>query len=98
MAPTSTNAWSITGIGKDSSNWDTLELKKDVPLPQLGDYDVLVQIEAVSLNFRDLAIPKVSFPCARSLPEVSSGRPRNAAPNYPNLRPATTPLTPLLRT
>ncbi|KAK1706389.1 zinc-binding dehydrogenase [Colletotrichum lupini] len=70
MAPTSTNAWSITGIGKDSSNWDTLELKKDVPLPQLGDYDVLVQIEAVSLNFRDLAIPKGLYPFPVSFPRV----------------------------
>lgn len=58
MAPTTTNSWSITGTSKE--NWDSLEFKKDVPLPQLGDYDVLVQIEAVSLNFRDLAIPKVS--------------------------------------
>ncbi|KAI8187989.1 Zinc-type alcohol dehydrogenase-like protein [Colletotrichum sp. SAR 10_66] len=68
MAPTTTNSWSITGTSKE--NWDSLEFKKDVPLPQLGDYDVLVQIEAVSLNFRDLAIPKGLYPFPVSFPRV----------------------------
>lgn len=55
--PTTTRAWSIDAINKDS--FDSLVLKENVSLPSLGDHDVLVQIEAVSLNYRDLAIPKV---------------------------------------
>ncbi|KAK2036261.1 zinc-binding dehydrogenase [Colletotrichum somersetense] len=70
MAPTTTNAWTITGINPDSNNWETLQLKKDVPIPKLGDYDVLVQIEAVSLNYRDLAIPKGLYPFPVSFPRV----------------------------
>lgn len=56
-APTSTGAWTVTGIYKDS--FDGLQLINDAPVPKISDHDVLVQIEAVSLNYRDLAIPKV---------------------------------------
>ncbi|KAM0280185.1 hypothetical protein ACHAO9_011339 [Fusarium lateritium] len=56
-APTTTRAWSIREINAD--NFDGLELKESVPLPNLGDHDVLVKIEAVSLNYRELAIPRV---------------------------------------
>ena len=55
--PTKTRAWSIREIRKDS--FDGIVLQEDVPLPKLGERDVLVQIEAVSLNYRDLAIPRV---------------------------------------
>lgn len=55
--PTTTRAWSIAETKKDS--FDTLVLKESVPIPKLGERDILVQIEAVSLNYRDLAIPKV---------------------------------------
>lgn len=58
--PSTTRAWSIREINKDS--FDSLVLQENVPLPKLGDHDVLVQIEAVSLNYRDLAIPKVCKP------------------------------------
>jgi NADPH:quinone reductase-like Zn-dependent oxidoreductase len=57
-APTTTRAWSIREI--DTNSFDGLELKESAPLPKLGDHDVLVQIEAVSLNYRELAIPRVS--------------------------------------
>ncbi|KAK2009099.1 zinc-binding dehydrogenase, partial [Colletotrichum eremochloae] len=70
MTPPSTNAWIVTGINKESKNWETLQLKKGVALPKLGDYDVLVQIEAVSLNYRDLAIPKGLYPFPVSFPRV----------------------------
>ncbi|PTB40420.1 hypothetical protein M441DRAFT_81126 [Trichoderma asperellum CBS 433.97] len=56
--PSTTRAWSIREINKDS--FDSL----------LGDHDVLVQIEAVSLNYRDLAIPKGLYPFAINLPFV----------------------------
>lgn len=55
--PTSTRAWSLYKI--DPNSFDGLELKESIPLPNLGDHDVLVQIEAVSLNYRDLALPRV---------------------------------------
>jgi NADPH:quinone reductase-like Zn-dependent oxidoreductase len=55
--PTSTRAWSVTGFSK--GNFESLALQENVALPKLGDHDVLVQIEAVSLNYRDLIIPQV---------------------------------------
>lgn len=55
--PPHTSAWSVTGIDKNS--FAGLELVEKVPVPQLGEHDVLVEIEAVSLNYRDLAIPRV---------------------------------------
>lgn len=55
--PTTTRAWSIREIRNDS--FDGIVLQDKVPLPKLGDRDVLVKIEAVSLNYRDLAIPRV---------------------------------------
>ena len=56
-SPTTTRAWSIREI--DPKSFNGLELHESVPVPKLGDYDVLVQIEAVSLNYRELAIPRV---------------------------------------
>lgn len=55
--PTTTRAWSIREIRKDS--FDGIVYQEKVPVPKLGDRDVLVQIEAVSLNYRDLSIPRV---------------------------------------
>lgn len=57
-SPKTTDAWII----QDTKGFDSLVLKKDVPIPELGDHDVLVQIEAVSLNYRDLIIPQVQAP------------------------------------
>ncbi|KAF6831984.1 zinc-binding dehydrogenase [Colletotrichum musicola] len=88
MAPTTTDAWSITGTSKE--NWDSLELNNNVPIPQLGDYDVLVQVEAVSLNFRDLAIPKGLYPFPVSYPRVpasdGAGRVLAAGPKVTRFR------------
>ncbi|PTB68542.1 GroES-like protein [Trichoderma citrinoviride] len=66
--PTKTRAWSIREIRKDS--FDGIVLQEDVPLPKLGERDVLVQIEAVSLNYRDLAIPRGLYPFVIDLPVV----------------------------
>ncbi|EEU43156.1 uncharacterized protein NECHADRAFT_47041 [Fusarium vanettenii 77-13-4] len=66
--PTSTRAWSLRET--DPSNFDGLELKESIPLPKLGDHDVLVEIEAVSLNYRDLAIPRGRYPFVMNLPVV----------------------------
>jgi NADPH:quinone reductase-like Zn-dependent oxidoreductase len=56
--PNTTDAWVVTGTG-DNKGLGNLELQKDRPIGDLGEYGVLVQIQAVSLNYRDLLIPKV---------------------------------------
>ena len=55
LIPKTTDQWVVTG----TNGFENLELKKDVPIPELGEFDVLVQIQAVSLNYRDLIIPQV---------------------------------------
>ncbi|KAL7901566.1 hypothetical protein HDV63DRAFT_377307 [Trichoderma sp. SZMC 28014] len=66
--PTTTRAWSIAETKKDS--FDSLVLKESVPIPKLGERDILVQIEAVSLNYRDLAIPKGLYPFTLNFPVI----------------------------
>ncbi|KAL6702276.1 NAD(P)-binding protein [Trichoderma pleuroticola] len=66
--PTTSRAWSVRGIHSDS--FDGLALEENVPLPKLGEHDVLIQIEAVSLNYRDLAIPRGLYPFAMKTPVV----------------------------
>ncbi|KAM0261869.1 hypothetical protein ACHAQJ_002072 [Trichoderma viride] len=66
--PTTSRAWSVRDIHSDS--FAGLVLQENVPLPKISDYDVLVQVEAVSLNYRDLAIPKGLYPFPMSLPVV----------------------------
>lgn len=54
--PKTTRQWVI----KDTkSGWDGLQLEESAEIPKLGDSDVLVKIQAVSLNFRDLIILQV---------------------------------------
>lgn len=53
--PKTTEAWVIEG----KNGFDSLKLQKDRPVGEVGDYDCVVQIHAVSLNYRDLIIPKV---------------------------------------
>ncbi|EGR45145.1 uncharacterized protein TRIREDRAFT_23292 [Trichoderma reesei QM6a] len=66
--PTTTRAWSIREIRSDS--FDGIVLQGNVPLPKLGERDVLVKIEAVSLNYRDLAIPRGLYPFVINLPVI----------------------------
>lgn len=40
-------------------DFDGLVFKKDTPVPTVGEYEVLVKLQAASLNYRDLIIPKV---------------------------------------
>ncbi len=56
--PKTTKAWILQG--SDDKGFDNLKLVHDYPVPELGEKDCLVQIQAVSLNYRDLVIPKVS--------------------------------------
>jgi len=50
-------SWFVTG----SKGFESLELK-EVPIPELGDTDVLVRFHGSSLNYRDLIIPKGQYP------------------------------------
>jgi len=56
MAPSTQKAWSVTSKEK---GFDGLVLKKDAPVPKIGEHEVLVKFHAASLNYRDLIIPKV---------------------------------------
>lgn len=57
MAPTKMQQWSV--LNKDNG-FDGLTFG-EVPVPKVGDNDVLVKFHAASLNYRDLIIPKVSL-------------------------------------
>jgi hypothetical protein len=56
--PTTTDAWVVQGKDADKG-LDNLKLERGRKIPELGEYDVLVQMQAVSLNYRDLVIPLV---------------------------------------
>lgn len=58
MAPSTMKQWTITGTDKDFNGLEFGE----VQVPRVGDNDVLVKIQGVSLNYRDLIIPKVCSP------------------------------------
>ncbi|KAK5070310.1 hypothetical protein LTR70_010690 [Exophiala xenobiotica] len=66
MAPTRTAQWIVDG----KNGFDNLKLEPSADIPILGDHDCLVQVEAVSLNYRDLIIPKGQYPLPVKLPVV----------------------------
>lgn len=49
---------------------DSLTYTEDVPLPALGDFDVLIAIKFVSLNYRDLGVADGGYPFPVKLPIV----------------------------
>jgi NADPH:quinone reductase-like Zn-dependent oxidoreductase len=55
MAPSTTKQWTVEG----KNGFDGLKFHEKAPIPSLGEKDVLVHFYAASLNYRDLAIPKV---------------------------------------
>ena len=55
MTPSTTKQWTLEG--KDG--FDSLKFSEKTPIPDLGEKDVLVHFYSVSLNYRDLIIPKV---------------------------------------
>lgn len=55
---------------KTTKGFESLELEHDIEIPKLGDSDVLVQIQAVSLNYRDLIIAKGQYPFPVQLPRI----------------------------
>lgn len=55
MAPTTMKQWVVESKEKD---FDGL-VYQDAPVPNVGENEVLVKLQAASLNYRDLIIPKV---------------------------------------
>ncbi|KAJ9148450.1 Zinc-type alcohol dehydrogenase-like protein [Pleurostoma richardsiae] len=66
MAPSTTKQWQITDEARDFGDLALVE----APLPPLGDSEVLIKIEAVSLNYRDVAMPKGLYPFPKKSPLV----------------------------
>lgn len=55
MAPKTMKQWVVESKEKD---FDGL-VYQDAPVPNVGENEVLVKLQAASLNYRDLIIPKV---------------------------------------
>jgi hypothetical protein len=58
--PTTTSQYTINF----SKGFDGLQLQHNTPIPALGPNDCLIRIEAVSLNYRDIATPLGLYPGA----------------------------------
>ncbi|KAI1610213.1 alcohol dehydrogenase [Exophiala viscosa] len=69
--PKTTDAWVIQSIDKEKGLRGNLKLEKGKAIPELGENDVLVQIQAVSLNYRDLVIPLGMYPLPLGIPVVA---------------------------
>jgi NADPH:quinone reductase-like Zn-dependent oxidoreductase len=57
--PSSTRAYRMDF---DAANFAGLKVQESEPLTALGSHDVLVAVEAVSLNYRDIAMPLKLYP------------------------------------
>ncbi|KAJ5096046.1 Polyketide synthase enoylreductase [Penicillium alfredii] len=66
MAPTSMKQWVV----QDTENGFDGLVYQDAPVPKVGENEVLVKLQAVSLNYRDLIIPKGMYPFAVRSPVV----------------------------
>ncbi|KAF2170789.1 hypothetical protein M409DRAFT_63851 [Zasmidium cellare ATCC 36951] len=58
--PKTTPQWTIS----PANGLESLHLDSSVPLPSLSETDCLIEIEAISLNYRDVAIPTGRYPMA----------------------------------
>lgn len=67
MAPTTTKRWTIEG----TDGFESLKLNEHAEIPKLGDNDILVKMHAASLNYRDLAMAKVSTAASYPLPNLN---------------------------
>jgi len=56
--PNTQKQWNVQG--KDG--FESLKYSDNAPVPEVGEKDVLIKFEAVSLNYRDLIIPKGMYP------------------------------------
>ncbi|OQD90841.1 hypothetical protein PENANT_c001G02154 [Penicillium antarcticum] len=66
MSALTSDSWVLEG----QKGFSSLKLVKDRPVPDLGDFDVLVKLYAASLNYRDLVIAKGSIPLPGFTPGV----------------------------
>ncbi|KAL0934772.1 zinc-binding dehydrogenase [Colletotrichum truncatum] len=66
MTPSSTKQWLVTCNNK---GFDGLE-SQEVAIPQIGETEVLVKLNAAALNYRDLVIAKGTYPHPNKLPVV----------------------------
>ncbi|KYK56480.1 zinc-binding dehydrogenase [Drechmeria coniospora] len=57
--PTTSKQWNVIAKGQDG--FDNLRFSEQ-PVPALGDSQVLVKLQAASLNYRDLTIPLGTYP------------------------------------
>lgn len=55
MVPSTMKQWLVESKEKDLDGL----IYQDAPVPKVGENEVLVKLHAVSLNYRDLIIPKV---------------------------------------
>lgn len=70
MAAKWTNRWVLKG----QRGLDSLDFQKGVKVPELGPEDVLVELRAASLNYRELVITKVSTGSSRrTMPDTFQG-------------------------
>jgi len=60
--PTTMKQWVL----RDKSGFENLLLEES-PLPEIGDFEVLIKVHAVSLNYRDLMIAQVVLHARRLL-------------------------------
>ncbi|KAI1643659.1 uncharacterized protein F4817DRAFT_348977 [Daldinia loculata] len=64
MAPSTMKQWFIKGQEKGFEGLEFLE----VPVPKVGENEVLVKLHAASLNYRDVAIAKNEYPSPLRFP------------------------------
>ncbi|KAL8420609.1 hypothetical protein RB594_003413 [Gaeumannomyces avenae] len=67
MSSRTNDQWVVKGSEK---GFDELEYQKNVPVPNVGEHDVLVRLHGASLNYRDLIITKGMYPFPLNLPVV----------------------------
>ncbi|KAF2811548.1 NAD(P)-binding protein [Mytilinidion resinicola] len=65
--PTKTDEWVVKSASSTNFN---LHLSKSVPIQSLGPNDVLLEIKAISLNYRDLAIARGTYPLPTTFPLI----------------------------
>lgn len=62
--PKSQKQWLVQGTDKGI---DGLVKQDNVPIPEVGENEVLVRLHGASLNYRDLIIPRACLPIQSAL-------------------------------
>ncbi|KAK2602398.1 hypothetical protein N8I77_008933 [Diaporthe amygdali] len=66
MAPSTTKQWIAS---RNDKGFDGLE-PREVKIPEVGETEVLIKLNAAALNYRDLVIAKGTYPHPHKLPVV----------------------------